>query len=194
MKRMLKMVAAGLVLAAPGVRAATFDVDASHSGIGFAVKHMVVSTVRGTFDDYTASFEFDAADPASLKGSATVKTASINTRNGKRDDHLRGPDFFDAAQFPEITFATTRTEATADGVVLHGNLTMRGVTKEIALPVTINGPVTDPWGNVRVGFEGKAKINRKDWGINWSKAMDNGSLVVSDEVTLDIAIEGIQKK
>lgn len=193
MMKVMTVAAAGLMLAVSAAKADTYEADASHSEIGFAVKHMVVSTVRGSFDDYTASFDYDPANPAGLKASAAIKTTSINTRNAKRDDHLRNPDFFDAAQFPEITFVSTRAEASADGVVLHGNLTMRGVTKEIALPLTVSGPVTDPWGGTRVGLEGKVKINRKDWGINWSKSMDNGGLVVSEEVTLDISIEGKKK-
>ena len=135
----------------------------------------------------------DPAKPEAFKSTATIQIKSVNTENQKRDDHLRSPDFFDAAQFPEITFVSTRAEANGDGAILHGNLTMRGVTKEIALPVVISGPVTDPWGKSRVGFEGKTTINRKDWGINWSKSMDNGGLVVSDDVTLEIAVEGIKK-
>ena len=191
--KLMEMLMVGALVAVPVAQADTYEIDASHSGLGFATKHMVISTVRGSFEEFTGSFEYDGKDAASLKASATIKTASIGTKNAKRDDHLRSPDFFDATQFPEITFVSTRTEATADGAILHGNLTMRGVTKEIALPVVISGPVTDPWGKSRVGLEGKAKINRKDWGINWSKSMDNGGLVVSDDVTLEIAVEGIKK-
>ena len=191
--RMLSIMAAGLVLAAPAARAATFEIDVSHSSLGFGVKHMVVSTTRGTFADFAGTFDFDPADPASLSASVTIQTASVNTGNAKRDDHLRTSDFFDAQQFPQITFVSTRAEATADGVVLYGNLTMRGVTKEIALPLEITGPITDPWQKVRVGLEGKTRINRRDWGISWSKSMDNGGLVVGDEVTLEIVVEGMQK-
>ena len=155
---------------------------------------MVVSTTKGEFAEYTGGFEYDAADPASLKANATIKVASVDTRNAKRDDHLRNSDFFDVANHPEITFVSTSAEAVGDQVVLTGDLTIKGVTKEIKLPLTVNGPVTDPWGNVRVGLEGKTKINRHDFGITWSKAMDGGGLVVGDEVTLDIVVEGTQKK
>ena len=192
MKRMVWMVL--MTVAAVSARAASYELDASHSSIGFGVKHMVVSTTKGEFTEYTGGFEYDAADPASLKANATIKVASVNTRNAKRDDHLRNSDFFDVANHPEITFVSKSAEAVGDQVVLTGDLTIKGVTKEIKLPLTVNGPVTDPWGNVRVGLEGKTKINRHDFGITWSKAMDGGGLVVGDEVTLDIVVEGTQKK
>ena len=177
-----------------GAYAASYDLDASHSTIGFGVKHMVVTTTKGQFTEYTGGFEYDAADPASLKAQATIKVASVDTGNGKRDDHLRGADFFDVATHPEITFVSKSAEKVGDEVVLTGDLTIKGVTKEIKLPLTVNGPITDPWGNVRVGLEGKTKIKRQDFGITWSKTMDGGGLVVADDVTLDIVVEGIQKK
>jgi polyisoprenoid-binding protein YceI len=187
------VLALALGLAAPVVNAGTYEIDASHSSIGFSVRHMIVSTVRGSFGEFTGSFEYDAAKPADTKASAVIKTASIDTRNAKRDDHLRNEDFFDAPKFPDITFETTRVEADGGTLTLFGNLTMKGVTKEIALPVTFHGPITDPWGNVRAGFEGSTTINRQDWGISWSKNLDGGGLVVSDEVKLEISIEGIKK-
>jgi len=187
------VLALALGLAAPVVNAETYEIDASHSSIGFSVRHMIVSTVRGSFGEFTGSFEYDAAKPADTKASAVIKTASIDTRNAKRDDHLRNEDFFDAPKFPDITFETTRVEADGGTLTLFGNLTMKGVTKEIALPFTFHGPITDPWGNVRAGFEGSTTINRQDWGISWSKNLDGGGLVVSDEVKLEISIEGIKK-
>lgn len=187
------ILALALGLAAPAAQAETYEIDASHSSIGFSVRHMVVSTVRGSFGEFTGSFTYDAAAPADTKAAAVIKTASIDTRNAKRDDHLRNEDFFDAPKHPDITFETTRVEVDGETVTLFGNLTMKGVTKEIALPVTFHGPITDPWGNVRAGFEGSTSINRQDWGISWSKNLDGGGLVVSDEVKLDISIEGIKK-
>lgn len=184
------LVAAGATTA----RAASYELDTSHSTIGFGVKHMVVTTTKGQFTDYTGGFEYDAADPSSLKANATIKVASVDTANQKRDDHLRNSDFFDAEKYPEITFVSTEAEAVGDQVVLTGDLTIKGVTKQIKLPLTVNGPITDPWGNIRVGLEGKTKINRQDFGITWSKSMDGGGLVVGDDVTLDIVVEGIQKK
>ena len=193
---MMKQLVLAMLMAvtATSVRAATYELDNSHSSIGFGVKHMVVTTTKGEFTDYTGGFEYDAADPSSLKASATIKVASVNTRNEKRDDHLRNEDFFDSAKYPEITFVSTSAEKVGDEVVLTGDLTIKGVTKQIKLPLAGNGPVTDPWGNVRVGLEGKTKINRQDFGLTWNKILDNGGLAVGDEVTLDIVIEGTQKK
>jgi polyisoprenoid-binding protein YceI len=193
---MMKQLVLAMLMAvtATSVRAATYELDNSHSSIGFGVKHMVVTTTKGEFTDYTGGFEYDAADPSSLKASATIKVASVNTRNEKRDDHLRNEDFFDSAKYPEITFVSTSAEKVGDEVVLTGDLTIKGVTKQIKLPLAVNGPVTDPWGNVRVGLEGKTKINRQDFGLTWNKILDNGGLAVGDDVTLDIVIEGTQKK
>jgi polyisoprenoid-binding protein YceI len=188
------MMAALLAVSAGSASAASYDLDASHSTIGFGVKHMVVTTTKGQFTEYAGGFEYDSANPASLKAQATIKVASVDTGNAKRDDHLRNADFFDVATHPDITFVSTGAVAEGDQVVLTGNLTIKGVTKEIKLPLTVNGPITDPWGNVRVGLEGKAKINRQDFGVTWSKTMDGGGLVVGDDVTLDIVVEGIQKK
>jgi len=179
-------------MAAVAAQADTYTVDASHTRIGFGVKHLVISTVRGEFRQFEGSFSYDPANPSAMTAKAVMQTASIDTANAKRDEHLRGEDFFDAASFPEITFESTRAEASEDGVILYGNLTMRGVTKEIALPVKISGPVTHPFSGKNVlAIEGSAKINRQDWGVSWSKTMDSGGLVVSDDVTLEISIEGI---
>lgn len=175
-------------------RAAEYDVDPSHSYIGFAVRHMVVATVKGSFNEYEGRFEYDPQNPLAFKASATIQAASIDTRNKRRDDHLRNEDFFDVAKYPQITFESTGIEPAGDKYLLKGNLTMRGVTREISIPLTFNGPITDPWGNIRAGFEGSTVINRQDWGISWSKTLDTGGLVVSDEVTIEISIEGIQKK
>lgn len=193
MKKMM-MVAALCTVMASSIFAASYELDASHSSIGFGVKHMVVTTTKGQFKTYTGGFAYDPADPASLKANATIQVASVDTGNEKRDQHLRNADFFDVEKYPEITFASTGAAQKGDEVVLKGNLTIKGVTKEIEIPLTVNGPVTDPWGQSRVGFEGKTKINRRDFGITWSTTMDNGGLVVGDEVTIDLVVEGIQKK
>jgi polyisoprenoid-binding protein YceI len=190
-----RMVLAALLAAvASGAYAASYELDPSHSSIGFGVKHMVVTTTKGQFATYTGGFSFDPADPASLKAQATIQVASVDTRNAKRDDHLRSADFFDVAAHPEITFVSKSAEKMGDEVVLTGDLTIKGVTKEIKLPLIVNGPITDPYGNVRLGLEGKTRINRLDYGITWSKNLDGGGLVVGDDVTLDIVIEGTQKK
>lgn len=184
--RVLTAAVAALAVSLSSVRAEVYQVDPVHSTIGFGVKHMVVTTVKGSFRDFAGTVEYDAANPSALKVSGRVQTASINTANEKRDAHLRSPDFFDAGSFPEIVYESTRME----NGVLYGNLTIRGVTKEIAMPVTVNGPVNHPSGDkVVIGLEGTTKINRQDFGVTWSKVMDGGGLVVGDDVTLDIAIE-----
>lgn len=190
-KSVLALLAFGLYAGA--AHAATYKVDASHSHIGFAVRHMMVATVRGNFNEFDGSFSYDPENPAAFSASAVIKTASIDTRNARRDDHLRNEDFFDAPNHPEITFETTAAEVVDDKLHVRGNLTMRGVTREITLPLTFSETVTDPWGNVRVGFEGSTTINRQDWGISWSKSLDTGGLVVADEVKIEIHIEGIKQ-
>lgn len=173
--------------------AATYEVDVSHSSIGFSVRHMVISNVRGNFKEFGGSIEYTGESAADTKASANVVVASIDTDNQKRDDHLRSADFFDAEKFPAITFTTTRVDGTLPNVTLVGNLTIRDVTKEISIPVEFVGPVTDPWGNQRIGMSGSTTINRQDFGVSWSKSMDNGGLVVSDEVKLVLDVEAIQK-
>lgn len=188
---MTAMLVAGL--SAGAAQSASYTVDASHSYIGFSVRHMVVTTVRGNFNEFEGSFDYDPENPAAFTASAVIKTASIDTRNAKRDEHLRNEDFFDAPNYPEITFETISSEVVGDKLHVRGNLTMRGVTKEITIPLVFSEQITDPWGNVRIGFEGSTTINRQDWGISWSKNLDAGGLVVSDEVTIELNIQGIQK-
>ncbi len=169
-----------------------FKIDPTHSTIGFKVSHMVVSKVRGKFNEFDATFQYHPTDLSKWHVKAIIKTASIDTDNKKRDDHLRSPDFFDAAQYPEIIFESTRFTKTEDGYVVTGNLTMRGVTREIQLPFEFSGPITDPWGNQRVGVEGRTKIDRFDYNIRWSKTMDNGGLVVGRDVIIEINAEFIK--
>jgi len=181
------------ISAGTATQADTYEVDPVHSSIGFAVKHMVVATVRGHFSTFSGSIDYDANDLSKLSASADVEVKSIDTRNKKRDDHLRSADFFDADTHPSITFVTTAVKGEFPDVTLIGDLTIRGVTKQIALPVSISGPITDPSGNNRIGFSGGAVINRQDYGVSWSKSLDGGGLVVSDEVRLVVDIEAIKK-
>ena len=176
------------------VLADTYDLDASHTTLGFGVKHMVVSTTKGKFDEFKGEIQFDPANLAAFSAKAAIQVKSVNTRDEKRDEHLRGADFFDAAKFPEITFESTKLEKSGDGHTLSGKFTIKGVTKDVSIPVTVNGPITDPWGNVRLGLEGSFTINRKDYGISFSKAMDGGGLVVGDDVKIDLSIEAIKRK
>jgi len=180
--------------AATSSAADKYTVDPTHSSIGFAVRHMVVSKVKGYFNEYTATILYDDKDITKSNAEVTIKTASIDTRDAKRDEHLRTPDFFDAAKYPEITFKSKRIEKSGEGFVAVGDLTMRGVTKEIQLPFTFAGVVTDPWGNTRLGLSASTKLNRQDYGVSWSKSLDSGGLVVSDDVEIAIEIEAIKAK
>lgn len=191
MKR-ITLLLTSLAVAAPLWAADVYDLDTAHTMISFSIKHMVITTTRGKFDKFKGSFEVDPADPSTLKAQAVIEAASIDTGTAKRDDHLRSDAFFDVARYPEITFQSTHVERSGDGFVLTGDLTMHGVTKAVVIPITIGGAVTDWDGHVHYGFEGSTKIDRKEWGLTWNKKLDNGGLVVGDEVTIEISVEGIK--
>lgn len=173
--------------------AATYQVDAVHSQIHFTVPHLMFFKVRGEFTDYVGSVEVDEQQKITA-ATATVKVASINTREAKRDAHLRSADFFDADNHPEINFSTSRIEYSGDEVTAHGKLTIRGVTRDVALKGRYLGQNTDPWGNTRAGFEAATKINRQDYGLTWNKALETGGVVVGDEVEIGLEVEAILKK
>jgi polyisoprenoid-binding protein YceI len=194
MRKYVIMLVAMLVLAV-GAEAAEYGIDASHSSVGFKVKHMLVSNVRGSFNDFAGSFTFVDGMPEEWSVNAEIQMTSVDTGDEKRDDHLRNADFFDVEKFPVMTFKSTKiVPAGGDSYTMHGDLTMHGVTKPVALDLTFNGAITDPWGNARAGFEASGKINRQDFGITWSKSMDGGGLVVGDDVHIMLEIEGVQKK
>jgi len=196
MKKSLLSFALAAVLGAASLPALaeTWAVDASHSTVGFSVRHMMVSNVRGAFGKFTASVDGSPADPATAKISATIEVASVDTRDAKRDAHLGTPDFFDAAKFPQMTFASAKVEKTsATTAKVTGILTLRGVTKPVVLDVEYTAPVKNPWGMTVVGASATGKINRKDFGVSWSKNLDGGGLVVGDEVTLQLDLELVKK-
>jgi len=176
-------------------QAANWRLDKSHTTIGFEVTHMVISTVEGEFKDFQVQLNFNPENPGEgFHVQADIKVASVDTDNPKRDEHLRSPDFFDAAKFPVMSFKSDRLEKTDQGYVAVGTFTLHGVSKPMRLPFTVKGPVKDPWGNTRIGVGASTVINRKDFGVSWSKTMDGGGLVVSDEVTIKIQAEFILKK
>ena len=182
-----------LALALAGsASAATYQVDAAHSQVGFAVQHLVISEVHGVFKEFSGTIEYDGSDPATLKVNGQVKVASIDTRVEKRDEHLRSKDFFDAAQFPEITFVSTGALKRGKQIMLLGQLTMHGVTKAVELPIKISGPIKDPWGKMRLGLKASGTLNRQDYGVKWSQKLDSGGLVVADEVGVELSIEAVQ--
>lgn len=169
--------------------AVTYDIDGSHSTLGFAVKHLQVGTTRGGFLDYAGTVTFDPNNFESFSADVTIQTASIDTKNKGRDDHLKSGDFFDAAGFPTITFKSERLEKRGEGQVIVGDLTIKDVTKTVTIPVSLMGPVNSPFGPKVIGIKGQTFINRQDFNVSWSKTMDNGGLVVDDTVNLIIEIE-----
>lgn len=185
----LKLSLASL-LASSALFAGTYNVDVSHSNVGFTVKHMMITNVSGKFNDVAGSFEYDEKTNKLTSLNGEIIVASINTANEKRDTHLKADDIFDAEKFPKIEFKTTKIE---DNTV-YGDFTMKGITKNIKLTLENGGVITDPWGKQRAGFELSGKINRKDFGITWNKVLETGGVAVSEEVKLLIAIEGILAK
>jgi polyisoprenoid-binding protein YceI len=183
--------AAPVVYAAP----ATYDFDVSHSTVGFSVKHMMVSNVKGSFGKFTGSLFLDEKDPGKSTLQVDVETATVDTKNGDRDKHLRSPDFFDSAKFPKMTFKSTKVERSGDGYSVTGDLTIKDVTKSIVLKVDSIAPeAKDPFmGALHRGAHATAKINRKDFGLTWNKAIETGGAVVGDEVTLDIDVDLVKK-
>lgn len=183
-----------LLAVAVTAQANTWELDKSHTQVGFTVTHMVVTKVSGEFTEYEGEVNFDPENLADSKIKGVVKVASITTENERRDNHLRSPDFFDAENYPDIVFESTKISKTDDGYVAVGNLTIRDVTKEVEIPFTLAGPVNDPRGNTRVGLEGSTTINRQDYNVTWNNTLDNGGVVVSDEVTLNLNAQLIQQK
>ncbi len=176
--------------------ASDWEIDSGHSRVGFGVRHMMVSTVHGTFAKYTGTVALDDKDVTKSTAHIEIDTASVDTGNAKRDEHLKSPDFFDVVKFPKITFDSTKIEKRgADGLAITGNLTMKGVTKPVVLNVSgLTGEVKDPWGGVRRGATAQAKINRKDFGLTWNKGLETGGVVVGDDVNLELEVELAKKK
>lgn len=175
------------------VQADTYRIDPSHSSVSFSVRHMMISAVRGSFGGFSGMFTYSKGEPTEWRVEAEIRTASVNTHDERRDAHLRNPDFFDVDQFPTMTFASTGVEAHGGAYRLHGDLTMLGVTRPVVLDLEFSGAVTDPWGNPRVGFSARGKLDRKDWGMTWSQTLDAGGLVVGNEIRIELEIQGIKE-
>jgi polyisoprenoid-binding protein YceI len=197
MRRFIAAFAAVIALALPALAsAATWTIDPEHSQIGFKVKHLMVSNVKGHFEKYTSAIVIDDTDITRSRVAVTIDTASIDTNVKKRDEHLRSADFFDVAKYPTMTFVSKKVaKAGPDRLTVTGDLTIRGITKEVALAV--EGPtaaVKDPWGGMRRGATASTVINRKDFGLAWNKALETGGVVVGDEVTILLEVELVQAK
>ena len=172
-----------------------YTVDPTHSRLGFVARHAMVTKVRGSFMDFAGSFDMDASDWSASKAQATIQVASVDTGNEQRDSHLRANDFFDAPNYPQITFTSTRVEQTAeDTFAVTGDLTIKGTTKPVTIELVYTGSAVDPFGNSRIGFEGTTIINRKDFGVNFNATLDTGGVLVSDKITLELDISAIKAK
>jgi len=190
MKRVLSSLAAlmlVIVMAGSARAAEVFSLDRSHSEVGFTVTHMMISKVRGNFGDFAVDLTVDAKDLSKSSVKAVIQAASVDTDNEKRDEHLRGADFFDVAKFKTLTFTSKKIEKRGAQWVAIGDFTMHGVTKTIELPFTFNGPIQDPWGNTRIGIEATLVLNRQDYGVSY------GSGMVGDEVSILITLEATKK-
>jgi polyisoprenoid-binding protein YceI len=169
--------------------------DASHSHVSFSVRHMMISNVRGEFQTATGEVTYDARHPEATRLSVNVDVASINTREEKRDAHLRSADFFDVQNHPTMTFVSKSARRRGDGLDVVGDLTIRGTTREVTLAVEdITGEQADPWGNQRVGASARTKIRRSDFGMRWNAALEAGGVLVGDEVTIQLEVELIRQK
>jgi polyisoprenoid-binding protein YceI len=171
----------------------TYTLDPAHSRIGFVARHAMVTKVRGSFDEFAGTAVLDGANPANSRVEVTIDAASIDTRNAQRDEHLRSNDFLAMQEYPKITFASTGVRQAGETTFeVTGDLTIKGVTNEITIPFEFEGTAKDPFGNQRVGFEGSATINRRDYGVTWNAALEGGGVLVSDKVTLEFEISAIK--
>jgi polyisoprenoid-binding protein YceI len=172
-----------------------YDIDSAHSRVGFSVRHMMISEVQGSFKTFEGKFTFDAEKGTVSDADFSADTKSINTENEKRDEHLRSADFFDAEKNPKITFKNSKLKKVSkDKYKWSGDLTMHGVTKPVTFDLEFRGVAKDPYGMMRAGFVATGKINRKDFGLTWNKALETGGVAVSEEVALKIDAEGVQAK
>ena len=192
---MKKFFASFLLAASLAAAAADYTIDTDHSSVTFKIKHLAVSTVTGRFGKFSGTVDLDPANLKSLKTTAAIEIASVNTDNEKRDEHLRGPDFLDAAKFPQMTFLSKEVKDNGNGKLsIVGDLTLHGVTKPVTLDVQYSGAAKSPMGGEVVGLTASTTINRQDFGINFDKKLDSGGLMIGNEVRIEIEIEAAQKK
>ena len=172
----------------------TWQIDSAHSHVVFSARHMMISKVRGRFEKFNGRINFDENNPSASTVDVEIDAASINTREEKRDDHLRAPDFLDVENYPTLTFKSKRVEQTgSDTGKLIGDLTIRGVTREVTLDVEYAGQAKSPWGTTNAGFSGTTTISRKEWGLEWNQALETGGVLVGDKVRIDIELEIVKQ-
>lgn len=173
---------------------ATWAIDPAHSSVEFTTRHMMISKVRGSFKKFSGSVNFDEQTPANSTVQVQLEASSLETRDEKRDAHLVSADFLDAGNYPDLTFVSKRVEAHDDTHGrIYGDLTIRGVTREVVLETEYNGQAKSPWGTVSAGFAATTKINRKDWGLNWNVALETGGVLVGEEIAIDIELEIVKQ-
>ena len=169
-----------------------YTLDITHTRIGFSARHAMVTTVRGQFNDFEATAHVDTINPAASNAQVRIKAASIDTGNADRDGHLRSGDFLDVETYPELVFMTTGvSRKDADTFTLIGDLTIKDVTRPVSVDFDVTGSARDPFGNLRVGFEGSTTINRKDWGLTWNAALETGGVLVSEKIKLEFDVSAI---
>ena len=173
---------------------ASWVIDNSHSHVQFSVRHMMISKARGRFANFSGTVNFDEQTPANSTVNVQIEAASIETKDEKRDGHLKSPDFLDAANHPYLTFVSKRVEVKDETHgTIYGDLTIRGVTREVVLDTEYNGQARSPWGTTSAGFNASTKINSKDFGLNWNVALETGGVLVGEEVTIEIEIEIVKQ-
>lgn len=172
----------------------TYVIDPAHSTANFSIKHMMIAKVHGGFEKISGQLVYDSQNPAKSSVEANIETASINTRDGSRDAHLKSVDFFNVDEYPLITFRSTKLEKNGDGLTILGDLTIHGITKQVSLDV--EGPtseIKDPWGNIKIGASGSTKIKRKDFGLSWNAALEAGGILVGDDVNITLDVQFVKK-
>ena len=169
-----------------------YTLDPTHSRLGFSTRHAMVTTVRGQFKEFAGEAVVDTADPAASKVDVTIQAASVDTGVADRDGHLRSADFFDVENHPEISFVSTGVERDGDDWAVTGELTIKDVTKPITIDFESTGSAKDPFGNLRIGFEGKAVLSRKDWGLTWNAALETGGVLVGEKIKIELEIEALR--
>lgn len=171
----------------------TFAIDPAHSRLGFVTRHAMVTKVRGSFQEFSGTASGDGSDPSGVSVSVTADATSFTTGNQDRDQHVLSADFLDAENHPTLTFTSTGASIEGDVLRLTGDLTIKGVTRSVTIPFEFGGEAVDPFGNDRIGFEGRTRISRKDFGLTWNAALETGGVLVSDEVTLELEISAIKQ-
>jgi len=172
----------------------TWVIDQTHTTIGFTARHAMVAKVRGRFAEFEGTLALDGANPGASTAAFTIQAASIDTRTADRDAHLTSPDFLDVEQFPTLSFTSTSvTHKGGEHFVLVGDLTIKGISKPVEIALELNGVGPDPWGNTRIGFEGKTEVSRKDYGLTWNVALEGGGVLVADHIKIELDVEAVKQ-